>query len=293
MKEFRDLLVKDYDSANIIVYGVPFDCNCSIGIGSSKAPDKLRELSWWLPPYSMDGKPLSHVRIFDGGDINVWKEKEKTFVDTNIFNDDKLKIIFGGDHSISIPFQKEFIKKSLTNNKIPIIIHIDAHCDICDFYLGSHYSHACTVRRALDNGLKDENLFMVGIREFEKDGFDYLINRDNQVHLYTASKVFEFGMESVAKAIYDFANRDKYNVYISFDVDSLDAAYVPGTGTPETCGLTPQMIKTLFSYLSKLNNIVCFDMVEVAPPLDVNDITSWCGIKLLYEFLSGLEVSKL
>ena len=283
-KEFRGLLVDNYSEANVAVYGVPFDQNCSIGSGSNKAPDKLRELSWWLPPYSMDGAPLEHIKIYDCGDIKCHFFQD-IYENSDIFQDDKLKLIFGGDHSISISFQERFIKKVLAKGKKPVIVHIDAHCDICDVYLGSKYSHACTTRRALDNGLEESNLFMIGIREFEKDGFDYLINRKNDVHLFKASEVLEQGL----KRFFDEAkekNNDNYRVYVSFDIDSLDAAYVPGTGTPETCGLTPNIVKSILRFLGSFSNVECIDLVEIAPPLDSNDITSWCGIKLIYEFLS-------
>ncbi len=290
MKEFRDLMVDSYDKANIVLYGVPFDCNCSIGIGASEAPNKMRELSWWLPPYSMDGKPLSNIRIFDAGDV-----ESHSFLDicnnSNIFKDNKFKLIFGGDHSISIPFQKEFIKSTKKNGKIPALVHIDAHCDICDIYLGSKYSHACTVRRAIDNGLLDENLFMIGIREFEKDGYDYLIKRDNDVHLYLATDILNNGIDYVLDDVIRFLNDDKFLIYVSFDIDSLDASYAPGTGTPETCGLSPNDLRKLLKALGGLKNVRCLDIVEVSPPLDSDDITSWCAIKLLYEFLASLRIS--
>ena len=284
MDKFRGLLTEDYSKSNVVLLGVPFDQNCSINAGSYKAPNKLRELSWWLPPYSMDGEPLDHIKIFDSGDIKAhsFEDIEKR---SEIFNDDKLKLIFGGDHSISIPFQRQFIDKCKIENLEPVIIHIDAHCDICDVYLGSKYSHACTVRRALDNGLKEENLFMIGIREFEPDGYNYLINRKNDVHLFKASEVLENGLDRFFNEI-KIKNDGKHAFYISFDIDSLDASYVPGTGTPETCGLTPLMLRQILRLLATFNNIKCLDLVEVAPPLDVNDITSWAGIKLLYEFFA-------
>lgn len=286
-EKFRGLLAEKNEEANIDLYGVPFDQNCSISSGSYKAPSKLRELSWWLPPYTMDGKPLNHIKIFDKGDINVrsFDDIEKH---ANIFNDDKLKLIFGGDHSISIPFQKEFIKKTLNEGKKPVIVHIDAHCDICDVYLGSKYSHACTVRRALDNGLEQENLFMIGIREFEKDGYELLIKNKNNVHLFKANEIIEEGLSRFFNEI-DEKNNNEYRVYISFDIDSLDAAYAPGTGTPETCGLTPNIVRKILTHLGSFSNIDCIDLVEVAPPLDINDITSWAGIKLLYEFFGALK----
>ena len=288
MKEiFRGLLTNDYNEANIVLYGVPFDQNCSISSGSYKAPSKLRELSGWLPPYTMDGKSLKNIKIYDSGDIDVrsFEELERY---SNIFNDAKLKMIFGGDHSISIPFQKAFIEKTLAEGKKPVIVHIDAHCDICDIYLGSKYSHACTVRRALDNGLEQRNLFMIGIREFEQDGYEMLINNKNDIHLYMSSEVLDVGLSRFIKEINE-KNDDKYRLYISFDIDSLDASYAPGTGTPETCGLTPNIVKKILKHLGSFSNVDCIDLVEVAPTLDVNDITSWAGIKLLYEFFGALE----
>lgn len=288
MKEiFRGLLTNDYNEANIVLYGVPFDQNCSISSGSYKAPSKLRELSGWIPPYTMDGKSLKNIKIYDNGDIDV-----RSFEDlgrySNIFNDAKLKMIFGGDHSISIPFQKAFIEKTLTEGKKPVIVHIDAHCDICDTYLGSKYSHACIVRRALDNGLEQRNLFMIGIREFEQDGYEMLINNKNDVHLYMSSEVLDVGLSRFIKEINE-KNNDKYRLYISFGIDSLDSSYAPGTGTPETCGLTPNIVKKILKHLGSFSNVDCIDLVEVAPTLDVNDITSWTGIKLLYEFFGTLE----
>ena len=287
IKEFRGLITEMYDEANVVLYGVPFDQNCSIGSGSNKAPDKLRELSWWLPPYSMDGVPLSHIKIFDAGDIPC-RTFEDIYNSSDIFNDDKFKLLFGGDHSISISFQNRFIEKAKANNKQPVIVHIDAHCDICDVYLGSNFSHACTTRRALDNGLNESNLFMIGIREFEKDGYDRLIKNKNSIHLFKASDILANGLTKCLKALEE-KNNDDFWLYVSFDIDSLDSAYAPGTGTPETCGLTPFHLKTLLTRLGKFSNIKCLDIVEIAPPLDSNDITSWCGIKLLYEFFSTMR----
>lgn len=285
MKKFRDLIINKFEDANVIFCGVPFDCHASINSGARFAPNKIRELSYWLPPYTMDGQSMDNVKVFDIGDFEVTKFEElfvkaKEFVAIN-----KLKFIVGGDHSISIPFQKEFIEKAKKYNKIPVIVHIDAHCDICIEYLGSRYSHACTVRRALENGLNQENLFMIGIREFEKDGYDYLIKNKNDVNLYLASEILNDGIDRFLNDL-SSKNNDKYNVYVSFDIDSLDACYVPGTGTPETCGLMPNHLKKILKFLGNFKNIEVIDLVEIAPNLDSNDITSWCGIKLMYEFLS-------
>ena len=289
MKKFRGLLTNNFDESSVLFCGVKFDGNASVKFGSKYAPDKIRELSYWLPPYSMEGYPLDKIKLFDYGDFesnnyNKLFDYAKQFMQYN-----KLKFIVGGDHSISIPFQKEFIRKCKNNNKEPVIVHIDAHCDICNEYLGNNYSHACTIRRALDNGLSEENLFMIGIREFEKDGYDYLIKNKTDVHLFTANNILDNGFNGFFKEL-DLKNSDKYSIYISFDIDSLDACYVPGTGTPETCGLTPYLVRKILTKLGSFDNVDTIDMVEIAPNLDNNDITSWCGLKLMYDFFG--EISK-
>ena len=286
MEKFRDILVDNINKANVVFYGVPYDGNASISKGTSKAPDKIRELSYWLPPYSMLGEPMDHVKIYDLGDYKGNNFEDLFLEAEKVINLNKFKFICGGDHSISIPFQKAFIDKCHKDNKEPVIVHIDAHCDICDSYLGNKYSHACTVKRALDNGLKQENLFMLGIREFEKDGYDILIKNKNDVHLFLANEIL-----NINKGLHRFFEEiqakydNNHRIYISFDIDGLDASYVPGTGTPETCGLTPTLVKRILLALAEFSNVEVIDLVEIAPPLDINDITSWCGIKLLYEFL--------
>ena len=286
MKKFRGLIVDEIKDANVIFVGVPYDCNASINSGSRFAPNKIRELSYWLPPYTMNGHPMKNVKIFDSGDYLINDFQDLFSKAKELMEIDNLKFIVGGDHSISIPFQKEFVSKCQSNNKTPVIIHIDAHCDICIEYHGSKFSHACTVRRALENGLEQENLFMIGIREFEIDGYEYLIKNENKVNLFLATEILENGLDVLFGKL-SKVNNNKYKIYVSFDIDSLDAAYVPGTGTPETCGLTPNHLRKILNYLGTFKNIEAIDLVEIAPSLDSNDITSWCGIKLMYEFLNS------
>lgn len=288
MKEFRDLLVNKKEDANVLIYGVPFDCNCSISSGTMKGPNKLRELSWWLPPYSMNAEPLSHIKVFDEGDFDARSFEEIEKCAKDLFANETFKIIFGGDHSISIPFQKDFINKALAKGKEPVIVHIDAHCDICESYFHNTNSHACTIRRALGNGLKESNLFMIGIREFEKDGYDYLINKKNDVHLFKSTEVLTSGLKRFLEELAT-KNDDKHELYVSFDIDSLDCSFAPGTGTPETCGLTPMILREILRFVGSFKNIRCLDLVEVSPPLDTNDVTSWTAIKLLYEFFATLK----
>jgi len=152
MKEtyFRDLLTNDIKESNIILLGIPYDLGCSCGKGASLAPKTIRELSSFLPPFTADGKSLKNNKIYDYNDVSEYSKIEDKFKE--ILQYDKFNLILGGDHSISIPTQKVFLEYAKKLNKIPVIIHIDAHPDICDFYDGSKYSHACTNMRAIENG---------------------------------------------------------------------------------------------------------------------------------------------
>ena len=156
--------------------------------------------------------------------------------------------------------QKSFIKKTTASGRTPVILHIDAHCDICDEYLGNKYSHACTIHRTLDNGLKQENLFLIGIREFVKDGYDILIENNNGTHLFLGTDVLDNGFDEFKKEMIKKSG-DDFRIYVSFDIDSLDAPYCPGTGAPETCGLTPTIVRKILVFVADFGNVEYIDLV--------------------------------
>ena len=238
MKEFRDLMVDDITKSNVIICGVPFDGNASVGKGASLAPDTLRELSYDLPALDRNGNLLSNTFIydqgnFDAGDFNKLSEEIYSKI---ISYDDKFQIVLGGDHSIAIASEKAFYKKALEENKEPVIIHIDAHPDICDEYHGSKYSHACPIKRALDLGFKDENITLIGVRGFEAQEIE-TFKKHPLLDVYKASDVNKLGIEALLLILCSKYKNPKYKIYLSYDIDANDPSYAPGTGTPEAFGL--------------------------------------------------------
>lgn len=294
MNEFRDLMAKDENEANVFLCGVPFDKNASVGKGASLAPKVMRELSYDLPALDMVGNNLTKVKIRDLGDFcgdnfeNLQKE-----IHDKLLTKDGFHIILGGDHSIAIASERAFYDDCLKRGKTPVIIHMDAHPDICDVYEGSKYSHACPIFRALEYGYKDENITMVGIRGFEAQEIE-TFKKHPKLDVFKSFDIKKLGVEALLTLLVAKYRDPQYEVYFSYDIDANDPAYAPGTGTPEAFGLTNFETVAILTGLIANLNVTCLDIVEVAPPLDVNNITSWLALKSLYEvFHTLIESNKL
>lgn len=294
MNEFRDLMAKSEEEANVFLCGVPYDKNASVGKGASLAPKVMRELSYDLPALDMLGNNLTKVKIadlgdFDGDNFEILKKN----IEEKLLSKDGFHVILGGDHSIAIASERAFFDDCVKRGKTPVIIHMDAHPDICDVYDGSKYSHACPIFRALEYGYKDENITMVGIRGFEAQEIE-TFKKHPKLDVFKSFDIKKLGVEALLTLLVSKYRDNKYEVYFSYDIDANDPAYAPGTGTPEAFGLTNFETVAILTGLIANLNVTCLDIVEVAPPLDVNNITSWLALKSLYEvFHTLIESNKL
>lgn len=294
MNEFRDLMAKSEEEANVFLCGVPYDKNASVGKGASLAPKVMRELSYDLPALDMLGNNLTKVKIADLGDFDGDNfENLKKNIEEKLLSKDGFHVILGGDHSIAIASERAFFDDCVKRGKTPVIIHMDAHPDICDVYDGSKYSHACPIFRALEYGYKDENITMVGIRGFEAQEIE-TFKKHPKLDVFKSFDIKKLGVEALLTLLVSKYRDNKYEVYFSYDIDANDPAYAPGTGTPEAFGLTNFETVAILTGLIANLNVTCLDIVEVAPPLDVNNITSWLALKSLYEvFHTLIESNKL
>lgn len=291
-KPFRGLTTLNIEESNVLLTGIPYDEGCSCGSGASLAPKMIRELSSYLPPLSMDGDDLTQIRLYDTGDLNkcdhyfdyLKKESYQRFL-TNKFN-----IFIGGDHSVSIPLQASFLTYCREKNKIPAIIHLDAHPDICEEYDGSKFSHACTNKRSIDAGYHPKDITLIGIRGFEQQEVDYF-QKHPEIKVYTASFMLQNGIEPILKDLLEKYD-DRYAIYLSYDIDINDPSFAPGTGTPEAFGPSSYMVMQLITSLFEKLPIQAFDIVEVSPKLDCNSITSWLALKTLYEVFKKMIIKQ-
>lgn len=268
--------------AQVGVLGVPFDGAVSYRRGTAFAPARLRELTSHLSPCAEEGQPLT-LGVRDHGDVPIDLDWTRYFQDVEARAVEVLQhplaLFLGGDHSVSIPLMQAF------SNSVrhPFgVLHFDAHPDLFDSYEGHKWSHACTERRALElSGLDPAHLVLVGLRSFAQEEWDFL-NENPQIPYYTARQCHQQGIAAVADAVVEKLT-DVEAVYLTVDIDGLDPAHAPGTGAPEGAGLTTRDLLELVRGVFQRLPVRAMDVVEVAPPLDVSDITSFAALKAIYE----------
>ena len=270
------------EEADIVVFSIPFDGGVSFRAGAKDAPQALREITYTISPTTELFESFDVINVVDLGDIpgesrdELFKNAERATSD--IVKAGKFFVMIGGDHSVTIPVQKG-VDDAL--NKPFGIIHIDAHFDLCDKLNGDSLSHGSTERRALElNNISGiESIFFLGIRSIEMDELDFI--RNNGVHCLSANDMAEIGIEAtVSKVKEHFKGYEK--IYLTLDIDCLDPAYAPGTGTPQFGGLTARELLGLLRGLFDLP-IIGMDVVEVAPKLDSSLVAVFAARKIITE----------
>jgi agmatinase len=270
------------DAIDVVVLGAPYDGGVSFRAGAKDGPDGLREISYTIPPTTERFDDLSSMKILDLGNVQG-KNRNELFqnLEDEVYNlilKRKFFTVIGGDHSITIPIHRG-INRAV--NKDFGIIHIDAHCDLCDEMDGDFLSHGSVERRALElNHLKScEDIFFIGIRSVEMDELDFM--KRNQVNVINAVDFCKMGVEEViGEVLRKMGHLDQ--IYLTIDIDGLDPAYAAGTGTPQFGGLTSRQMLNLLEGLFQLP-IIGFDIVEVAPGLDPSLTSVFAARKILME----------
>lgn len=281
---------RDLAAMDTALVGIPFDGGTSYRAGTRFGPREIRSQSSMIRPFNhvLKVNPFTTRRVADYGDIDVAPvsiertyEKIEAAVE-EILAHRVLPISVGGDHSITLP-----ILRAVAKRHGPVaLVHIDAHIDTWDEYFGGKYFHGTPFRRAVEEGLIDpRQTIQVGIRGslYAEDDFDFQARHGMIV--VPIGEVKEQGVAAVAER---WRALVRGKVYVSFDIDSVDPAYAPGTGTPEVGGLTSYEALGLVRALKGLQ-VVGFDLVEVSPPYDgPGQITALLAANLLYEFLCTL-----
>ena len=263
------------------IIGVPYDGAACARKGAALGPERIRFWSTHLTPFSEDRIRLGNLRICDLGDIPIADQaRDFESVREKVANLPNVPIVLGGDHSISIPvFQAQ--RERYKDQRLGVL-WVDAHPDLCDVFTGSKLSHACVLRRALEFGIDPQDVCLVGLRSWEEQEIDLIEN--GGLNVYTAALVAERGMKSVATSVYSkLSGCDA--VHISLDIDCLDPAFAPGTGIPESGGLTSREVITLIKSMQGLP-LMGLDLVEVAPPIDPSEATVFAALKIIMEYIA-------
>lgn len=265
----------DYQSSKGVLLGVPMDYTVSFRPGSRFAAKRIREVSYNLEEYSFYcHKDLNDCSFFDAGDLalpfgNVEKSLDIIYKSVSqIALDGKIPFIIGGDHLITYAT----VKGVLDKHPDLAVVHFDAHADLRTDYAGENQSHATVIGKVIrELGVKD--VYQFGIRSGTKDEWEFAQKN---------TKLFPFEVEKPLKEVLEQLKGKP--IYLTIDIDVVDPAYAPGTGTPEAGGITSKELLNSIRLLEELN-IVGFDIIEVAPVYDVSDITSVLAAKTIRESL--------
>lgn len=284
----------DAAGLDFAIYGVPFDTASSYRSGSRFGPQAIRNISVMMKPNNPVHQVniLEHLKGADLGDVNITPgyilpsyEAIEEFT-TFILDAGALPIALGGDHSITLPELRAVAKKHGPVS----LIHFDSHADINDQVFGQIYNHGTPFRRAHEEGLIDASRsIQIGMRGSIYDPGEFKLAASLGFTLIPTHQVREMGLPAVIEEIKRVVGDNV--AFLTFDIDFLDPAYAPGTGTPEVGGYTTFEAISLIRGLTGIN-FVGFDVVEVAPPYDVAEITSLAACNLVFEFLSLLALQK-
>jgi len=275
--------------ADIGILGIPYDGAASFRAGAANAPQRIRSLTPHVAPFTERGISLAGFDVYDAGDTAISEKWESVThgVASKVREIAHLPflIALGGDHSITIPVVRELA--TIATGPMGYV-HIDAHLDLMNAFEGLPHSHACTARRVLEyDNLSPEHAAFIGIRSWLDEELAFLKSHP-LAHVETAAAVAADGIPSAFQRMLP-TFRDVANVYVTIDIDVLDPAYAPGTGTPEAGGLSTRDLLTLLALVFDKLPVRALDIVEVSPPLDHSDITSFAAIKLLYEVFGWLN----
>src|SRR5262244_999703 len=279
---------------DVAVVGVPFDGGTSYRPGARLGPREIRAQSSLIRPYSYFQKvaPFDRLNVADVGDVDappVSIEKCYDVVESrigSIVDAGARPIVIGGDHSISLP-----VLRALARRRGPLgLVQFDAHIDTWDEYFGGKYFHGTPFRRAIEEGIVDGKRFVqVGIRGpmYGEDDFDF--HREHGITMIDIDQVKERGVAWTVERVREVARGP---AYLTFDIDGVDPAFAPGTGTPEVGGLTSHEAQRLVRGLAALS-LVGADIVEVAPPFDgPGQITALLAANILFELLCVMAVER-
>ena len=282
----------DLTGVDVALLGVPFDSGTSYRSGARLGPREIRAQSSLIRPYSYFQKvsPFERLTIVDAGDVDappVGIELAYAAIESavdNVLSAGAVPMLAGGDHSISLP-----ILRAVARRHGPLaLVQFDAHIDTWGDYFGGKYFHGSPFRRAIEEGLVVPSQYVqIGIRgPMYGDDEDFAFQRAHGVTTIDIGQVKTDGVaRTMARAREIVAGRP---VYATFDIDSVDPAFAPGTGTPEVGGLTSYEAQELVRALAGLPLVAC-DVVEVAPPFDgPGQITSLLAANLMFEFLAVL-----
>jgi agmatinase len=295
-QQFFGIPHSDLKKANLNVYGLGWDRSSTYRRGASSAPSVIRAATTGKL-YNCFTETMVNLQerwsIYDAGDINIVNELSGVYANLlkiirQVPKDDRKHLFLGGDHIITYLTIKALRSNSRRNWGL---LYFDSHPDLYPNYHGDRYSHACVVRRIIDEGLiPSANILEVGIRAATAEQITYA--QDQRLKIISTLDIFAKGAQNIGFDILEFFSKKIENIYLSIDLDILDPAFAPGVGNPESGGISTRTLVEILHGISTLD-ISAFDIVELCPPFDPSNITSFSAAKIIKEILGILNIPKL
>ena len=286
--------VGDFDVA---VVGIPHDCGTTYRPGTRFGPQGIRRISALYTPYNYEmGVDLrEQITLCDVGDVfTIPANNEKSFDQiskgvAHVFASGAFPILLGGDHSIGFPTVRG-VCRHLGDKKVGII-HFDRHVDTQEIDLDERM-HTCPWFHATNMAnAPAQNLVQLGIGGWQVPREGVKVCRERGTNVLTVTDITEMGLEAAAQYAIERATDGTDCVYISFDIDCIDAGFVPGTGWPEPGGLMPREALKLLELIVRNVPVCGLEIVEVSPPYDISDMTSLMATRVICDTMAHLVVS--
>jgi len=279
LKPWAGLLGGSPETADVVVAGIAYDGSAVYRKGAALAPQRIRSLSAAIPPVTEDGRLLTGLRVADVGDLDPGTEIESGWSSVA----DRLASIppsafltvLGGDHCTFI----STLAAQVRRHPGLALLWVDAHPDLCEFSRGGRWTCGCALRRALDvSGLDPSRVVIAAGRDYDPEELDFIAAHG--ILLVSAHELAREPARSAGKIAERLAGLE---VHISFDIDALDPAFAPGTEIPSAGGLSTRQALDLLAIATERATLVGLDIVEVSPPFDSGDITTFAALKLIFE----------
>src|ERR1700686_3598495 len=267
------------ESADVVVAGIAYDGSAVYRKGAALAPQRIRSLSAALPPVTEDGRLLVGLQVHDLGDLDAGTDIEtgwsRVAERLSRLPPAAFLTVLGGDHCTAVATLAAQLKRPPGL----FLLWVDAHPDLCEFSRGGRWTCGCAMRRALEvSGLDPARVGIAGGRDYDPEELEFI--RANGVLLVSARELAMDAARSVARISERLAGHD---VHLSFDIDVLDPAFAPGTEIPSAGGLSTRQALELLRTATEAATLVGLDVVEVSPPFDSGDITTFAALKLIFE----------
>jgi agmatinase len=286
--------VQTLQEVDLAIVGVPFDTGVTYRVGGRFGPNAVRAASVMLRPYNtnLDVSPFEVLSCVDYGDVAIvpgYTERSYAAIEAavaTIVEAGVVPLLIGGDHACTLPHLRA------TRSRGPVaVIDFDSHTDAWDSYFGERHNHGTWMRRAIEEGLVDvDHSIEVGLRGSVYAPDDWTgLRSELGLEYLTTEEVLAMGAEAAAAAIRDRVGGRR--TFVTFDIDVVDPAFAPGTGTPEPGGLSAHDALAIVRLLTGID-FVGFDVVEVIPAYDPAGQTAFLAANLAYEMLSLVAVHR-